>query len=260
MKFVSIRGLKEVRPPPTNLLHIHFKNSNLKPVGKQRQNMNDLIKIEKTVLNGIEINSINARDLHTKLEVKKAFTTWIGSALDNAGAIENEDYIKLKSSLEGSGYQIDYILTIDISKHIAMMSKVPKSKEIRDYFIDIEKKYYTQKPLTINEQINLIAQGHQEVNTRLSTVEDEVDYLKNKSPIAYNQLKALEDKRKSKTKQLVGYNPESEQSKKNYSKTISRLTKKFKDRFNISRYADLPKDKFSEALVYLENIELVDLI
>ena len=31
------------------------------------------IKIEKSTINGAEINSVNARDLHSQLEVKKAF-------------------------------------------------------------------------------------------------------------------------------------------------------------------------------------------
>ena len=72
--------------------------------------MNGLIQITKNTCNGAEINSVNARDLHSQLEVKKAFTTWIATALENAGAVENEDFLKLKYSLEGSGYQIDYIL------------------------------------------------------------------------------------------------------------------------------------------------------
>ena len=183
--------------------------------------MNSLIQITKNTIGDAEINSVNARDLHTQLEVKKAFTTWISTALENAGAIENEDFIFLKSSLEGSGYRLDYILTLDIAKHIAMMSKVPKSKEIRDYFIQIEKEFYQQKRvLTTSEQIILLAQGHQEIEQRLSNTEDKINYLENKSPIVYNQIKVLEDKRKSRTNQLVGYNPNCEKSKANYSRTI----------------------------------------
>lgn len=223
--------------------------------------MNDLIKITKSNINGAEINSVNARELHSQLEVKKAFTTWISTALENAGAIESEDYIKLKSSLEGSGYQIEYILTLDIAKHIAMMSKVPKSKEIRDYFIAIEKQYHQQnRVLTTSEQIVLLAQGHQEIEQRLSHTEDKINYLENKSPIVYNQIKVLEDKRKSRTNQLVGYNPNCEKSKANYSRTIRALTKKFKNIFGVARYADLPKDKYNEALKWVSNVEMVDLI
>ena len=219
------------------------------------------IKIEKSTINGAEINSVNARELHSQLEVKKAFTTWIAVALENAGAIENEDFLKLKYSLEGSGYQIDYILTVDIAKHIAMMSKVPKSKIIRDYFIQIEKQFHQQvKPLTTSEQIVLLAQGHQEIEQRLSSTENKINYLENKSPIVYNQIKVLEDKRKSRTNQLVGYNPNCDKSKANYSRTIRALTKKYKNTFGVARYADLPKEKYNDALKWVSNVEMVDLI
>ena len=134
--------------------------------------MNGLIQITKNTINGAEINSVNARQLHTILEVKKAFTTWIETALNNTYAEEGKDYLKLKTSLEGSGYQTDYILSTEIAKHIAMMSKVPKSKEIRDYFIQIEKEFYQQnRVLTTSEQIILLAQGHQEVEQRLTQIE-----------------------------------------------------------------------------------------
>ena len=223
--------------------------------------MNGLIQITKNTINGAEINSVNARQLHTILEVKKAFTTWIETALNNTYAEEGKDYLKLKTSLEGSGYQTDYILSTEIAKHIAMMSKVPKSKEIRDYFIQIEKEFYQQnRVLTTSEQIILLAQGHQEIEQRLSNTEDKINYLENKSPIVYNQIKVLEDKRKSRTNQLVGYNPNCEKSKANYSRTIRALTKKFKDVFGVARYADLPKDKYNDALKWVSSVEMVDLI
>lgn len=224
--------------------------------------MNDLIKIEKYSINDAEVNSVNARELHSKLEVKKAFSTWIKTALDNAGAIENEDFIKLKYSLEGSGYQIDYIITVDMSKHIAMMSKVPKSKEIRDYFINFEKQgkqliqQQSQEIQLLQGMLNTISK----MDNRVTSTEEKINHLENKSPIVYNQIKILEDKRKSKTRDLVGYNPNCEKSKANYSKTIRALTKKFKDKFGVARYADLPKDKYNEALQWVSNIEMVDLV
>lgn len=224
--------------------------------------MNDLIKIEQHSINGTEVNSVNARELHSKLEVKKAFSTWIKTALDNAGAIEGEDFIKLKYSLEGSGYQIDYIITTDMSKHIAMMSKVPKSKEVRDYFINFEKQgkqliqQQSQEIQLLQGMLNTISK----MDNRVTNTEEKIDHLENKSPIIYNQIKILEDKRKSKTRDLVGYNPNCETSKANYSKTIRALTKKFKDKFGVARYADLPKDKYDEALQWVSSVEMVDLV
>lgn len=117
-----------------------------------------------------------------------------------------------------------------------------------------------KKPLTTTEQIVLLAQGHQEIEQRLSNTENKINYLENKSPILYNQIKVLEDKRKSRTNELVGYNPNCEKSKSNYSRTIRALTKKFKTTFGVARYADLPKDKYNEALKWVSNVEMVDLI
>ena len=117
-----------------------------------------------------------------------------------------------------------------------------------------------KKPLTTTEQIVLLAQGHQEIEQRLSSTENKINYLENKSPIVYNQIKVLEDKRKSRTNELVGYNPNCEKSKANYSRTIRALTKKFKTTFGVARYADLPKEKYNDALKWVSNVEMVDLI
>ena len=45
-----------------------------------------------------------------------------------------------------------------------------------------------------------------------------------------------------------------------YSRTIRALTKKFKDVFGVARYADLPKDKYNDALKWVSSVEMVDLI
>ena len=39
--------------------------------------------------------------------------------------------------------RIDYIVSMRIATHIAMMNQGKKAEEIRDYFIEIEKKYIT---------------------------------------------------------------------------------------------------------------------
>ncbi|HET8689384.1 MAG TPA: phage antirepressor KilAC domain-containing protein [Methanosarcina sp.] len=126
----------------------------------------ELITVSKSFFNGAEVNSVNARDLHNALEIKKAFSTWIQYSLDNAGAINGEDFIQLKSSLEGSGYQLDYIITTDMAKHIAMMSKVPKGKEVRDYFIKCEKQLMAQQfkiPQTYSEALLLASKQAEQI-------------------------------------------------------------------------------------------------
>lgn len=54
--------------------------------------MDELIKIEKQIINNDEVNSVNARDLWVALESKQDFSTWIKARLEQAYAVENEDY------------------------------------------------------------------------------------------------------------------------------------------------------------------------
>jgi len=190
--------------------------------------------------------------LHKILEVKKAFTSWIVSSLNMSGAIENEDYIKLKSSLEGSGYKYDFIITTDLSKHIAMMSKVPKAREVRDYFIEVEKQY--TKPLSITEQIVLIAQGHQEQQQRLTVLEHKID----------NEI-TLTSAQKFHLKNLVSKKVYSIKEDNNFSdsfirKGYSKVWKMLKNKYVVSTYMDIPKIHFDDCCNVVCGICVEDLI
>ena len=221
--------------------------------------MNGLIQITKSTIGAEVINSVNAREIHDYLEVKTHLSTWIQRAIEKYDFVENIDFSILKSGNPNGGIsKIDYIVTLDMAKELAMLENNPKGKATRKYFIEVEKRQ--NRVLTTSEQIILLAQGHQEIEQRLSNTEDKINYLENKSPIVYNQIKVLEDKRKSRTNQLVGYNPNCEKSKANYSRTIRALTKKFKDVFGVARYADLPKDKYNDALKWVSSVEMVDLL
>lgn len=220
--------------------------------------MNDLIKITKSTIGAEVINSVNAREIHSYLEVKTAFTTWFNRTVEKYDFTLNEDFISFLKESNGGRPQQEHIVSLDMAKELCLVEPNEKGKETRKYFIEVEKRQ--NRVLTTSEQIILLAQGHQEIEQRLSNTEDKINYLENKSPIVYNQIKVLEDKRKSRTNQLVGYNPNCEKSKANYSRTIRALTKKFKDVFGVARYADLPKDKYNDALKWVSSVEMVDLI
>ena len=219
--------------------------------------MNDLIKITKSNIGAEVINSVNAREIHDYLEIKTPFSMWIKRAIEKYDFEDDQDFTTHKF-VNGKATQIDYIVSFDMAKELCLVEPNEKGKETRKYFIEVEKRQ--NRVLTTSEQIVLLAQGHQEIEQRLSHTEDKINYLENKSPIVYNQIKVLEDKRKSRTNQLVGYNPNCEKSKANYSRTIRALTKKFKNVFGVARYADLPKDKYNEALKWVSSVEMVDLI
>jgi len=105
--------------------------------------MNQIIKISPLSMGGEEVNSVNARELHEALGVKKDFSNWIKPKLKDTMLDEGVDFLKVtqKGELSKTGqWQTDYILTLDTAKHIAMMSRTAKGKEVRAYFIEVEKR------------------------------------------------------------------------------------------------------------------------
>lgn len=103
--------------------------------------MNELIPINYDD----EEPTISARDLHKALDVQSRFSRWFDS--NKELFIEGEDYNKCTSSTvvnNGAVRELeDYKITVLMAKHLAMMSRTEKGKQIRDYLIDLEKAWNT---------------------------------------------------------------------------------------------------------------------
>jgi len=93
--------------------------------------MNELIKIEQR--EGRQ--TVNARDLWEGLESKRQFGNWIQDRLE--GFTQEQDFT-VNKFVNGKSTQIDYYLTIDTAKHIAMLERNDKGRAIRQYFIEVE--------------------------------------------------------------------------------------------------------------------------
>ena len=131
--------------------------------------MDNLISI--TEQNGNQV--VSARELHSFLEVKTKFATWITNRIEKYEFIENQDYITISKILEnGGGRTIEYALTLDTAKELSMVENNDKGKQARKYFIEAEKKL--NKPLS---QIDILIQSAQmikEQEKRIASVEDKV--------------------------------------------------------------------------------------
>lgn len=83
---------------------------------------------------------VDARKLHEYLLVGRDFSTWIKSKLTKYGFIEGEDFSPVWVKTSNSGRPtIDYMLEIDTAKEIAMLENNDRGREIRRYFIKVEK-------------------------------------------------------------------------------------------------------------------------
>ena len=104
--------------------------------------MNKLINI---TLNENHEPVVSARDLHKGLEISKRFSAWFEQ--NSKLFIENEEFTSVPKGtpvIGGNGniqYLDDFALTIDMAKQLAMMSRTDKGKEVRKYFIQVEKDF-----------------------------------------------------------------------------------------------------------------------
>lgn len=94
--------------------------------------MQNLIKIQTT--ENLE-QIVSARELHDKLGIEKHFTQWWEQQASRLNLEEGRDFLTCKLESQGGRPATDYLIPIDIAKHICMMSGGSKAYEIRGYFI-----------------------------------------------------------------------------------------------------------------------------
>ncbi|HEQ0955966.1 TPA: phage antirepressor KilAC domain-containing protein [Streptococcus pyogenes] len=103
--------------------------------------MNQLINV---TLNENQKPVVSGRDLHKVLEIKTQYTKWL-ERMSEYGFVENEDFMAISQKrLTAQGNQTEYtdhVLKLDMAKEIAMLQRNEKSKEVRKYFIQVEKDF-----------------------------------------------------------------------------------------------------------------------
>ena len=103
--------------------------------------MNDLIKVN------FDTQTVSARDLYEVLEIKERFSVWAERLINYFGGEELTSVLKPTEVQNNGGVQIrelqDYIVSVEIAKHICLMSRTDKGKLCRQYLIDLEKAWNT---------------------------------------------------------------------------------------------------------------------
>lgn len=100
-------------------------------------------------VSGVLINAVNARDIHEFLCVKSKYADWIKNRIAKYEFIENIDYVKTASqSLERASTGaaaafsfVEYHLSPDMTKQVAMVENSDKGRDVRLYYIDLEKRH-----------------------------------------------------------------------------------------------------------------------
>ena len=229
----------------------------------------EYINIVKSELNGAQVNSVLLRDLHKSLGVKTEFSTWFKNQKEILDTYsEGQDYIRtttdrtgvtliVKKGLNLKGKQSEYVITLDMANHLCMLSRTKKGKEIRQYFINIEKQSkgsgnskliaefedHKHKIHSLLEYTDKMGEVVTEINKRVSNLEQ------NRRMESWME-KNLQDAKNRKVYELANGND------KLASKLHRNVWREFKKRFNLPRYNELTAGRYEDGLMYLNNLTI----
>lgn len=143
----------------------------------------------ETELINIEVKNdqqlVSARDLHKALELTTRFSKWVDQNFRDFS--EGADFTSVTGVTDmpnGGVKQVqDYAVTIDMAKELCMMSKTAKGKEVRQYFIQVEKNWNSpemiiQRALEIsNARVQKLQAQNKSLTLQLEESNKKASYL-----------------------------------------------------------------------------------
>ncbi|MDT8332980.1 antA/AntB antirepressor family protein [Roseomonas gilardii] len=114
-----------------------------------------LVPVMEQVIGGVRVQAADARELYEALGVRKDFTTWIKQQIARLRLKSDHDYLLTQKGEQvpsGVKWVAVYTLTLDAAKHIAMMANTDRGYEVREYFIECERRAHQHEAVTIPAQ------------------------------------------------------------------------------------------------------------
>ncbi|HEM5195033.1 TPA: phage antirepressor KilAC domain-containing protein [Streptococcus suis] len=102
--------------------------------------MNELINVN---VNDNQEPVVSGRQLHEALEVKTPYSMWFDRMVEY-GFTENQDFLLnnfVKQTGRGGHNKVDHVIKLDMAKEIAMIQRTDRGKQVRQYFIQVEKDF-----------------------------------------------------------------------------------------------------------------------
>ena len=126
--------------------------------------MQDLLKINYET----EEPTVSARELYDRLNIKSNFTTWFRRMCEY-GFEDGKDFFPKMEESTGGRPSEEFAMKIDMAKEICMLQRSPEGKQIRQYFIDLEKAWNTPDLV--------IARGLLAANTLIAQKDEKIKNL-----------------------------------------------------------------------------------
>jgi len=136
--------------------------------------LQDLIPVTLGTFGNQTIPFASAKRLHAFLSIGRDFTSWVKGRIAQYGFVEGDDYLVIDSigtgndrfspergkTSKGGRPWIDYLITIDMGKELAMVERNEKGRQVRRYFIECERQVKVAAamvPQTMPEALRLAA-------------------------------------------------------------------------------------------------------
>ena len=122
-------------------------------------------------------------ELHEVLGIKTPCRTWIERRLIDIDACEQEDFEGVQICTPSGQMKKDHIIKLDTAKEMAMLERNEKGKQVRRYFIQVEKKYKDAKSnlAELSPQLQLLINmemKQKEHDKKLEQLDSKVDSIK----------------------------------------------------------------------------------
>jgi len=220
--------------------------------------MNKLIKITHTE-DGKQV--VSARDLYLGLGLnEKNWSRWYPTnIIDNDFFTANIDWIEVQHDVEGSRHNeenlkggrptMDFAITLDFAKHIAMMARTEKSHEYRNYFIKCENAVKEFKQLSPMDQLKLQYEALKDQEEKINEVNSKVEALEDNMPLFNIECKELQSLVRSiGIKALGGYKTQAYNDKSLRGRVYADIQHQLKREFGVTRYEAIKRNQLNKAI------------
>ncbi|MEG3265775.1 phage antirepressor KilAC domain-containing protein [Streptococcus suis] len=99
--------------------------------------MNEIINVS---VNDNQEPVVSGRQLHEALGVNSRYTTWF-ERMTEYGFVEGQDFLPNLGKSTGGRQAVDHVIKLDMAKEIAMIQRTDRGKQVRQYFIQVEKDF-----------------------------------------------------------------------------------------------------------------------
>lgn len=182
-----------------------------------------LIPVRHGQIGGKNLYVCNAKDVYLCVGAARRFTTWIAGRIEEYGFTEGHDFFVTKVSPRsgknsaGGRPSLEYTISSNMAKELAMVERTEKGRAIRNYFIACEEALHQAAPAQAADLLRKALNPEQQHQL---------------SAKVHSKVACLD-----KARQRAGY---------------AELWSELKARHQVAQYRDIPQGEFEEACQFVE--------